>query len=414
MKNHINYIIMILWKITLPVYYFFLQRKVRQTQIQMEAVPELPFIVSKVVKQAFHNSRHDQLTTPLLGQLRAKSRTLYISKIECVLKDLVPPPKRTFGKTLPPSVVQRRVETAFICRALVEDRGWFGNLRGLQHPMMYLVVLQYIKSSSVVVNARAIIQINRSARIFSNALRYIRKNIRNRRLKPKEVIFVDTREFTPKDPVEAKRFLLFKTGAWWRYRRVQYTKLKYFTTSIDLLQTGCSISILIPEYYSVEIKKEFNTRIRKAATFCGAYYVDSRWLPGIITNRKQTSRSVRRMRLLDKNLRVAPRKPFANFSRKVASKFTREFSRLCRIFAGIQLMQLKHQKPLLVVFFNLHSSRAALKECKRQGIKTIAFLNTNEDPTNITFPITINTSSIQTNQFTLDLIIDTLEINLDE
>ena len=72
-------------------------------------------------------------------------------------------------------------------------------------------------------------------------------------------------------------------------------------------------------------------------------------------------------------------------------------------------MQLKQQKPLLVVFFSLHSSRAALKECQRLGIKTIAFLNTNEDPTNITFPIPINTSSIQTHQLALDLIIYALK-----
>lgn len=355
--NQINYIIMVSWKITFPVYYFL---RVRQTQIQMGTVLESPLIVAKVVKQEFSNNKHNQL-------IRA------------------------------------------LTRALVEDGGSFGNLRGRQHPMMYLVVLQYTKASSALVYGRAIIDVPRSARIFLQALRYIRKSLRNRRLKPNEVIFVDTREFVQKAPTEAKKFLLLKTDAWWRYRRVQHTKLKYSTTLTDLLQTGCSINILLSQNPNTQTKKEFNTRIRKAARFCGAYYIDSRWLPGIITNCKQTSRSVRRMRLLSKNLRVAPTKPFPNFSRKVASKFTREFSRLCRIFAGIQDMQLKHQKPLLVVFFNLHSSRAALKECERLGIKTIAFLNTNEDPTNITFPIPINTSSVKTHQLALDLIIRTLE-----
>jgi ribosomal protein S2 len=378
MKNHINYIITTPWKITLPVYYSFSQRKVRQIQVQMEAVPESSSTAARIAKK------------------------------------LLPEPERTYDASLPPSVVQRRIETYHICRALVESGGWLGSLRGLQHPMMYPAVLQYMKSSSVVANARAIIQVDRSARIFSNALHYIRKNIRDGRLAPEEVIFVDTREFTSKDPVEAKKFPPLKTDAWWRYRRAQYTKPKHPTTSTDFLQTGRSTDILIPEYSSVEVKEEFNTRIRRAATSCGAYYVDSRWLPGIITNRKQTSGSVRRLRLLDKNLRVAPRKPFANFSRKVASKFTREFSRLRRIFAGIQPMQLKHQKPSLVVFFSLHSSRAALKECTRQGIKTIAFLNTDEDPTNITFPITVNTSSLQTHQVALDLIADTLKPNSGE
>ena len=131
--------------------------------------------------------------------------------------------------------------------------------------------------------------------MFIEALNYIRKNLRNSQLKPKEVFFV------------------------------------------GFEQTGCSIDILHPQDPATQTKKEFNRRIRKAATFCGAYYVDSRWLPGIITNCKQTSRSVRRMRLLDKNLRVAPTKPFFNFSRKVASKFTREFSRLCRILLELKL-----------------------------------------------------------------------------
>lgn len=361
--NQINYITTAPRKITFPVYHSL---RVRQTQIQMGTALESPLTAAEVVKQELSNGEHNQL-------IRA------------------------------------------LTRALVESGGSLGNLRGRQHPMMYPAVLQYTKASSASTHGRAIIDVPRSARIFSQALRYIRKSLRNGRLAPNEVIFVDTREFVPKAPTEANKFPPLKTDAWWRYRRAQYTKPKHPATLADLLQTGRSTDILLSQNPNTQTKKEFNTRIRKAARSCGAYYIDSRWLPGIITNCKQTSGSVRRMRLLSKNLRVAPTKPFPNFSRKVASKFTREFSRLRRIFAGIQDMQLKHQKPSLVVFFSLHSSRAALKECERLGIKTIAFLNTDEDPTNITFPIPINTSSLETHQLALDLITHTLkgENNLD-
>ena len=138
----------------------------------------------------------------------------------------------------------------------------------------------------------------------------------------------------------------------------------------------------------VGTKRQAQMQIAEAAAKCGQYYVNHRWLGGMLTNWKTVSNSIKRLKevqdLLDKDLGGITKKERLNLSR--------EMERLERSLGGIKDMG---GLPDIVITIDTNREGLAIKEANTLGIPVVAVLDSNSDPKGITYPIPGNDDSLR-------------------
>ena len=130
----------------------------------------------------------------------------------------------------------------------------------------------------------------------------------------------------------------------------------------------------------VSTKKQAAENILKLATETSQFYVNYRWLGGMLTNWKTIQNSIKRLKKLDQDLS----KEDIGFTKKEVLKLGKERDKLKRSLGGISDMK-KIPDMLFVIDTNIES--LAIKEAVKLKIPIAAVLDTNSDPTNINFPI---------------------------
>jgi len=139
----------------------------------------------------------------------------------------------------------------------------------------------------------------------------------------------------------------------------------------------------------VGTKKQAQESVFDAATHCGMFYVNQRWLGGMLTNfatiRQRVDRmlELRRMRD-DGELELRPKRERA--------RMLDELTKLERILSGIEGM---NRLPSTVYIVDLRKERIALLEARRLEIPVIAIIDTNVDPDEIDYPIPGNDDAIR-------------------
>jgi len=139
----------------------------------------------------------------------------------------------------------------------------------------------------------------------------------------------------------------------------------------------------------VGTKKQAKSIVVEEATRCGQYYVTERWLGGMLTNFKTIRTSIKRLHDLDK---MAADGTFEKLAKKEVSRLTRERERLQFVFAGIKAMP---GLPSLVFVIDTKKEKIAVTEASRLGIPIVGVVDTNCDPTPVTFPIPGNDDAIR-------------------
>ena len=131
----------------------------------------------------------------------------------------------------------------------------------------------------------------------------------------------------------------------------------------------------------VGTKRQAQEEIAEAARRSAQYYVNSRWLGGMLTNWKTISGSIQRLRKLDETLNS---EQSARLTKKERLVMTRERDKLERALGGIKDMG---GTPDLIVVIDTNKEKNAIDEARRLGIPVAAILDSNSDPDGITFPV---------------------------
>lgn len=130
----------------------------------------------------------------------------------------------------------------------------------------------------------------------------------------------------------------------------------------------------------VGTKRQASEPIAEAARNSAQYYVNSRWLGGMLTNWNTISKSIKRLKHLEEVL-VSPE---SGLTKKERLLRTRELDKLERALGGIKNMP---GLPSMMFVVDTNKEQIAIKEAQRLGIPVVALLDTNCSPDGITYPI---------------------------
>lgn len=130
----------------------------------------------------------------------------------------------------------------------------------------------------------------------------------------------------------------------------------------------------------VGTKRQAQEPIAQAARACGQHFVNHRWLGGMLTNWKTISQSIKRMKALEEQLSG----DMQGLTKKEILQLTRERDKLELSLGGIRDMG---GIPDVMFVIDASKEELAIKEANVLGIPVIAILDTNVDPSGISFPV---------------------------
>ncbi len=131
----------------------------------------------------------------------------------------------------------------------------------------------------------------------------------------------------------------------------------------------------------VGTKRQAQEPVAAAARMSAQYFVNARWLGGMLTNWKTISASIQRLRKLDETLNGDAAQRLTKKERLV---MTRERDKLERALGGIKDMG---GTPDLIFVIDTNKEKIAIDEARRLGIPVAAILDSNCDPDGITYPV---------------------------
>tara|TARA_Y100001970_G_scaffold251907_1_gene325228 strand:- start:8010 stop:8804 length:795 start_codon:yes stop_codon:yes gene_type:complete len=151
----------------------------------------------------------------------------------------------------------------------------------------------------------------------------------------------------------------------------------------------------------VSTKKQAAESIANLAKDTNQYYVNHRWLGGMLTNWGTISNSIKKLEVLNKNLSSENR----GFTKKELLKMGTQRDKLQRSLGGIKDMK---KSPDLIFVIDTNYESLAIKEAIKLSIPIIAILDTNSDPENIDFPIPGNDDARRSIELYCNLIKETI------
>ena len=148
----------------------------------------------------------------------------------------------------------------------------------------------------------------------------------------------------------------------------------------------------------VGTKKQAQEPIKAAAERCGQYYVNHRWLGGMMTNWKTISSSIKRLKEIDAR---EAKGELEGLTKKEKMNLSREREKLYNSLGGIQEM---NGHPDIVFVIDTIKESLAISEANRLGIPVVAICDTNSNPDEITYPVPGNDDAIRAINLYCDLI----------
>lgn len=139
----------------------------------------------------------------------------------------------------------------------------------------------------------------------------------------------------------------------------------------------------------VGTKKQAGDSVRDEAARAGAYYVNARWLGGMLTNFKTIRRRIDRLAQLRK---MEEDGTFDLLPKKEVSKLNLEIEKLEKFLGGIKDMK---KLPSALFIVDPRKEKIAVAEAKKLGIPIVAIVDTNCDPDEIDYVIPGNDDAIR-------------------
>ena len=130
----------------------------------------------------------------------------------------------------------------------------------------------------------------------------------------------------------------------------------------------------------VGTKRQAADKIAEAAKACGQYYVNHRWLGGMLTNWDTVSKSIKRLDELEEKLSAGDE----GFTKKEYIKLSREKEKLDMTLGGIRSMG---GRPNLLFVIDTNKEALAVEEAHKLRIPVVGILDSNSNPDKITYPV---------------------------
>jgi small subunit ribosomal protein S2 len=151
----------------------------------------------------------------------------------------------------------------------------------------------------------------------------------------------------------------------------------------------------------VGTKRQASERVAEAARRCGQYYVNHRWLGGMMTNWRTISNAIKRLRDLETRLESDT----TGLTKKETLSLTRERDRLERALGGIKEMG---GLPDILFVIDTNKENIAVAEANKLGMPVVAVVDSNSDPSGINFPIPGNDDALRAIGLYCDLVADSV------
>jgi small subunit ribosomal protein S2 len=138
----------------------------------------------------------------------------------------------------------------------------------------------------------------------------------------------------------------------------------------------------------VGTKRQAQELVADAARRCGQYYVNHRWLGGMLTNWKTVSQSIRRLKEMDDRINEQA----GARTKKELLDMTRERDNLERTLGGIKEMG---GLPDILFVIDTNKESIAVQEANKLGIPVVAIVDSNSDPDGVAYPIPGNDDALR-------------------
>ncbi len=139
----------------------------------------------------------------------------------------------------------------------------------------------------------------------------------------------------------------------------------------------------------VGTKRQAKESIQEDATRSGMYYINERWLGGILTNFKTIKQSMERL----ENLEAMEKDGRINqLSKKEILSVNKQKAKLLKVLSGIRGMT---AIPSCLVVVDTKNEEIAVKEARKLGLTIIGLVDTNADPDEVDFPVPANDDAIR-------------------
>ena len=181
---------------------------------------------------------------------------------------------------------------------------------------------------------------------------------------------------------------------------------------IDLTQTLELINVALEKVYKIisengkilfiSTKKQASEAVAELAKETGQYYVNHRWLGGMLTNWDTISKSIKKLETINKNLTSENR----GFTKKELLKMSVQRDKLQKSLGGIVQMK---KVPDLVFIIDTNYESLAIKESIKLAIPIVAILDTNSNPDGIDFPVPGNDDARRSIDLYCNLLKETME-----
>ena len=162
--------------------------------------------------------------------------------------------------------------------------------------------------------------------------------------------------------------------------------LKMFKDASKFVQDGAADGKTV---LFVGTKRQAQDAIAEEAQRCGMFYVNNRWLGGLLTNWVTVQKSVKRLKDLDE---MATDGRYELLPKKEVIKLERERKHLQANLAGIKSMS---RLPDLIFVIDSNKEAIAVKEARKLGIPVVAVVDTNCDPTEVDWVIPGNDDALR-------------------
>ena len=150
----------------------------------------------------------------------------------------------------------------------------------------------------------------------------------------------------------------------------------------------------------VGTKRQAQKKVADAAKRCGQYYVNHRWLGGMLTNWRTISNSIKRLKDLEEML--SNEAEMQGLTKKELLMLTRERDKLERALGGIKDMG---GLPDILVVIDTMKEDIAINEANKLGIPVVGVIDSNANPAGITHPVPGNDDAIRAISMYCDLMV---------
>ncbi|MEO0234152.1 MAG: 30S ribosomal protein S2 [candidate division WOR-3 bacterium] len=158
----------------------------------------------------------------------------------------------------------------------------------------------------------------------------------------------------------------------------------------------------------VGTKKQAKDIIEQEAKSCNSFYINERWLGGLLTNFSTVKRTIDKLKESEAKLKNGD---YDKLTKKEKSMKEREIEKLSKVFSGIKEMT---RLPDVMFVVDTKKHKIAINEANLMGIPVIALVDTNSDPDIVTIPIPGNDDAIKSIEIVTKVISDAVNKGLME